>query len=117
MNADKGEDVVGGGLAPMDASEAAASLSHCRLLAWNLAALSLSRSVFFFDFFLDFLLGLSFSGGATCTVLGWPKNAEKLTKANPFIDSITSLDFLPDLQHLLNSTNVEKRKASSVKCL
>ena len=117
MNADKGENVVGGGLAPMDASEAAASLSLCRFLAWNLAALSLSRSVFFFEFFLDFLPGLSFSGGGTCTVLGWPKNAEKLMKADPFIDSITSLDFLPDLQLLLNSTNVEKRKASSVKCL
>ena len=49
----KGEEVVGRGF--LDASDAAASFSCC-FLAWNLAARSLSRSVFFFDFFLDFVL-------------------------------------------------------------
>ena len=55
MKADEGEEVVGGGLAPMDASEAAASLLHCRFLAWNLAALSLSRSVARFSSLISFL--------------------------------------------------------------
>ena len=93
------------------------------VISWpeTLAALTLSRSVFFFDFFLGFLLtilpGFLFSGGGLCTDSGWPKYAEKLIKAKPFTDSIISLDFLPDLQQLLNSMNVAKRKAPSVKCL
>ena len=75
---------------------------------------------FLFKFPLTLLSGFLFSGGATCSVSGQPKNAEKLikAKAKPFtLDSITSLDFLPDFQHLLNSMKVEKRKAPSVKCL
>ena len=55
MKSDEGEEVVGGGLAPMDASEAAASLLQCRFLAWNLAALSLSRSVARFSSLISFL--------------------------------------------------------------
>ena len=90
-------------------------------MTYPVAALSLSRWVFCLDFFFGFLFEYlrwdRFSPGAKCIVSGWPKNAEKLTKACPFTDSITSLDLLPDLQHLLNSTKVEKRKASSVKCL
>ena len=72
---------------------------------------------FFFGFLFEYLRWDRFSPGWKCIVSGWPKNAEKLTKAFPFTDSITSLNLLPDLQHLLNSTKVEKRKASSVKCL
>ena len=33
MKSDEGEEVVGGGLAPMDASEAAASLLHCTVVS------------------------------------------------------------------------------------
>ena len=95
-----GEDVtIASGLSA-DSGAEAASFSFF-FLSWNRAARSLSRLIFFSDFFLCTFDGFRFvCQGLKWTSSGLPRYAEKLIKAFPFTDSMKRRALVPDLQHL-----------------